>query len=373
MSEIVIGNIPIDEGVNVDNISIPILKGEKGDQGIQGIQGPQGEQGPQGIVGLQGPRGEQGIQGERGPQGIQGEQGVQGEQGIQGPQGVQGEKGDAFSIYKTYGSIALMEADKNNVPEGSFVMITSNVEDVDNAKLYVKGAVDFSFVTDMSGSQGIQGERGPQGIQGIQGETGPQGPQGIQGIQGVSPIVSSSKSGKVTTITITDINGEHNILINDGEAMTDWELVGSYTTTEDDLNNNVHSFTIANLNINEAYVDIAVNANTNARPGEFMIGINGNATAGCGWGLNQSQYARYVVEITPSFIAGYAKAFMMFSYHSNIIPDFVNNLGKFLFQNNCFKLNNEGKINSIRLNWWGGAIGAGSVINVYGRRKIENS
>lgn len=141
-----------------------------------------------------GSKGSQGEQGARGIQGPQGEQGVQGPQGEQGPQGVQGEAGEAFSIYKTYASIALMEADKDNVPEGKFVLIVSTVDDPDNSRLYVKGTTDFTYLTDLSGAQGIQGPQGPQGIQGPQGEvgpqgeTGPQGPQGVQGEQGIQGI-----------------------------------------------------------------------------------------------------------------------------------------------------------------------------------------
>lgn len=177
--------------------------------------------------------GPQGLQGPEGPQGIQGIQGIQGETGPQGPEGPKGEKGDGFAIYKTYASIAAMNADKNNVEEGKFVIISSNTEDADNAKLYVKTETAFSFVTDMSGAQGIQGEQGPsgpapiigksathitstdpktnevtelvaladikgeQGIQGIQGVEGPQGPTGETG---PTPIISKS----ATHITVTD-------------------------------------------------------------------------------------------------------------------------------------------------------------------------
>lgn len=96
--------------------------------------------------------------------------------------------GKNFSIFKTYLSINEMELDKENVEEGNFVLIASSVEDEDNAKLYVKGAKDFTFLTDLSGAQGIKGEKGEKGdtgLQGIQGERGPQGLQGIQGPQGI--------------------------------------------------------------------------------------------------------------------------------------------------------------------------------------------
>ena len=98
--------------------------------------------------------------------GEKGDQGIQGEKGDQGIQGEKGEKGDPFTIKKTYSSIDEMNADFSNpdIPEGSFVMIdTGNVEDVDNAKLYVKGVSSFTFITDLSGAQGIKGEKGDKG------------------------------------------------------------------------------------------------------------------------------------------------------------------------------------------------------------------
>ena len=82
----------------------------------------------------------------------------------------------------------------DGVLEGQFVMIdTGNVEDEDNAKLYVKGASSYTYITDLSGAQGMQGPQGiqgpegpqgPKGDQGIQGEAGEQGPQGIPGEKG---------------------------------------------------------------------------------------------------------------------------------------------------------------------------------------------
>lgn len=76
--------------------------------------------------------------------------------------------GDPFVIAKTFPSIADMNAyTGTDIREGAFVLISSNVEDPDNARMYVcTGYRTYSFVTDLSGSQGIQGP------QGIRGETG---------------------------------------------------------------------------------------------------------------------------------------------------------------------------------------------------------
>lgn len=191
--------------------------GPQGEQGVQGIQGIQGEQGIQGDIGPTGPTGPQGEIGPAGPQGNTGAKGDKGDQGdigptgpqgapgvdavsnyeiwlglgntgteqdylnwLKGPKGDQGERGIGFSIYKIYISIEEMKADADNVPIGSFVIISSNVEDEDNAKLFVRAETEelFGFVTDLSGAQGIQGPTGAQGIQGEIGPTGPVGPTG---------------------------------------------------------------------------------------------------------------------------------------------------------------------------------------------------
>ena len=169
------------------------LKGEKGDigpvgpRGLQGPQGPQGERGEQGLVG---PKGDKGDQGEVGPQGLQGPVGPQGVEGAVGPQGPKGDKGDTgapFAIKKRYASKVEMDADFANseVQENEFVLInTDNVDDEDNAKLYIKTAENYKFLVDLSGAQGIQGPKGDTGVQGPKGDQGEQGPIGLTGATG---------------------------------------------------------------------------------------------------------------------------------------------------------------------------------------------
>lgn len=147
-------------------------------------------------------------------------------------------KGDAFSIKKVYPSISAMNADLDNpeIKEGDFVLINTNdVEDPDNAQLYIRTETGFRFLVDMSGAIGFTGKTpqfgigtvtkgddpvaslsedgtdadgnpkyklnlvlpkgdkgdkgdtgdiGPIGPKGEKGDTGPQGPKGEQGIQG---------------------------------------------------------------------------------------------------------------------------------------------------------------------------------------------
>lgn len=81
------------------------------------------------------------------------------ERNIRGPKG---EKGDPFTIYKVYNSKAEMDADYSNpdVPMGAFVCITNSIDQSENARLYVKGTQQYTFITDLSGATGMQGAPG---------------------------------------------------------------------------------------------------------------------------------------------------------------------------------------------------------------------
>lgn len=68
--------------------------------------------------------------------------------------------GDAFTYKKEYPSIEAMEADWGtaDVKLGEYVLInTNNVEDPDDAKVYLKTQNGWKFIVDLSGMQGIQG------------------------------------------------------------------------------------------------------------------------------------------------------------------------------------------------------------------------
>ena len=168
-------------------------------QGSEGSQGPQGPQGEQGVAGEDGATftpsiSEEGVltwtndKGLENPisvniKGPQGEKGLQGETGAKGEKGDKGDSGAPFAIKKVYGSVEEMQSDfdnsDSNVQVNEFVLITTgNVSDEDNAKLYIKGAEGFEFLTDLSGSQGIQGPKGDKGDTGEQGLQGPKGDTG---------------------------------------------------------------------------------------------------------------------------------------------------------------------------------------------------
>ena len=74
-------------------------------------------------------------------------------------------KGDGFSIKMTFASISEMEAYDNSsviLELGDFVLISSDVEDEDNSKLYVvtsvtSSKITFGFLNYMSGARGFTG------------------------------------------------------------------------------------------------------------------------------------------------------------------------------------------------------------------------
>lgn len=55
-----------------------------------------------------------------------------------------------------------MDKDFDNMQIGDYVMIATDVDIDDNAKLYYRAEDKWLFISDFSGAQGIQGEQGIQ-------------------------------------------------------------------------------------------------------------------------------------------------------------------------------------------------------------------
>lgn len=148
---------------------------------------------------------------------------AQGPKGDRGEQGIQGVPGKGFSITKTYASVDAMNADVANLAEGDFVMIASNPEDPNNAKLFTKQGDAMKEIADLSGAQGIQGPRGEQGVKGDTGEQGPQGPQGNPGEKGATGERGpQGEAGKIYKPYVTEDGDLHAKLINpDGTDATE--------------------------------------------------------------------------------------------------------------------------------------------------------
>jgi collagen type I/II/III/V/XI/XXIV/XXVII alpha len=215
-----------------------------------------------------------------------GVQGVQGIQGTQGIQGVQGITGLAFTIAKTYLSVAALTADTapTSIVAGQFALInTTNVEDAENSRLYIWNGSSYIFVDDLSGSAGIQGITGSQGTvgaqgtQGIQGITGSQGTVGAQGITGSQGTIGTSVTGAqgtqgISGASILGLNntftGVNSININGTVGATTRNTVAA--TTLDATRGS--SGTILNLlSGNSAYYgDISIGRTTQ----EWFLGLS---------------------------------------------------------------------------------------------------
>ena len=184
------------------------LKGEKGDTGAQGPQGETGPQGPKGDPGIQGPKGEKGDK---------------------------GDTGDPFTIARTYASISAMNAGyaTDGVKVGQFVVIdTGNVEDEDNAKLYLKGSSAYSYIADLSG---VTGMTGPQGAKGETGATGAPGSKWYTGdkITGTSTTETVFSGSGIASARVNDMylntstGAVYQCTVAGAASAAKWKYVGS--------------------------------------------------------------------------------------------------------------------------------------------------
>lgn len=138
------------------------LKGDKGNKG-DSITGPQGVPGADGKSAYQ-------VWLDAGHTGTEQDfiafiKGEKGDQGETGPRGFTGQPGKNFQIKKTFASIQEMNDSKGTgFDDGDFTLISSNVNDADNAKLYVWDGKQFNYVGDLSGAQGMQGPAGAPSV-----------------------------------------------------------------------------------------------------------------------------------------------------------------------------------------------------------------
>ena len=84
---------------------------------------------------------------------------------LQGQIGPIGPQGNPFQVKKTYATIQLMIADYDNMEINDYVMISGNIEQEDNAKLFVKTEQEdpvyrWQYLADFSGASGVVGPQG---------------------------------------------------------------------------------------------------------------------------------------------------------------------------------------------------------------------
>lgn len=181
--------------------------------------------------------------------------------------------GDPFVIRKTFASVFEMNTyEGTDINVGQFAIITSNVEDPDNAKLYIKTDDGFSFITDLSGATGLVGPQGETGVSiesielldnyklkiyfdngssyttenSIRGEIGPQGEtgNGIANAELLSDyrlkLTYTDGSTYTTPNPIRGVIGETGNGIASAELLSDYKLKLTYTdgttyTTENSI------------------------------------------------------------------------------------------------------------------------------------------
>lgn len=131
---------------------------------------------------------------------------------------------DATEKAKTATIAAEKSAERANTASDNADVATSNAtQATTQATAATKRANDISADLEAKreadywrGAKGEKGEKGDKGDTGNQGPIGQTGPKGEQGDDGFSPIVSLTKQGAISTLSITDAQGEHTTEISDG-------------------------------------------------------------------------------------------------------------------------------------------------------------
>ena len=131
------------------------------------------------------------------------------------------------------------------------------------------------------GDKGDKGDTGEQGIQGIPGE------RGTDGTDGISPTITTSKQGKVTTLTIVDADGTHTAKILDGAdgSGTGDMLKSTYDTNENGIVDNAelvnnHSV-LSDVPANAVFTDTTYTAGTGI---DITNGVISNTQTSANWG-----------------------------------------------------------------------------------------
>ena len=228
-------------------------------------------------------------------------------QNIRGPQGVMGPQGEAFKIKKTYTSKEKMIADFDNMEVGDYVMITSNIEVEDNAKLYSKGETEWVFITDFSGATGIQGPQGPQGIQGIQGVQGPKGDKPIKGVDYFTETEKDAMVSEITDNANSVFNQNVNEKTNEFNANAETK-VNEFNETVDSLQEEIDDLYNNQLFSEASGESIYITDSANAKVSHLEIEGNSYQKTTSGKQLFNFESAKNEISSRMTF-TGYAKEF----------------------------------------------------------------
>ncbi len=205
---------------------------------------------------------------------------------LNGTKGSKGDTGDPFSVAKVYSSIAEMNAGyaTDGVKVGGFVVIdTGNVEDEDNAKLFVKGNAQYDYLTDMSGAQGIQGPRGT-------------------GISSIEQTTTSTSSEGVNEATIALTDGtSYKISYRNGAK-------GDKGTSISKVEQTTKSTSDSGTNVMKVYLDDGTSSEFEVRNGsKGSTGDTGNGISNVS--VNESSADGGSNVVTMAFTDGTSKTF----------------------------------------------------------------
>ena len=137
-------------------------------------------------------------------------------------QGDKGDPGEPFKIIRTYETPEEMEADKDNIPEGSMVIA--------GTKVYIKEGDTLVYITDLSGAQGIQGPKGDKGDPFTYSDFTPaqlEALKGPKGDDGLSPKAAAIDPEGHLTLTLTDetkITTPQSVVGPEGVGMEDADI-----------------------------------------------------------------------------------------------------------------------------------------------------
>ena len=181
---------------------ITLVNGAKGDTGPAGATGPAG---PKGDTGDTGPKGETGATGPKGDTGSAGPQGERGTDGVSPTVAVTPiTGGHSVAITDGTGTKSFDVLDGQDGQDGQ----SGQDGFSPSASVSKSGTVTTITVTDKNGTTTAQVNDG---------QNGQSGQDGQPGADGYSPSASVSKSGTVSTLTVTDKTGTTTVQINDGQ------------------------------------------------------------------------------------------------------------------------------------------------------------
>ena len=177
------------------------------------------------------------------------------------------------------------------------------------------------------GPQGENGEKGDKGDTGNPGPIGLTGPKGEQGADGFSPIVSLTKDGSISTLSITDAQGEHTTEIADGArgddgfspvvSLSKVDKVTTLTITDasGEHSTEIHDGEMVDIVQEQGTSTIAVMSQDAVTKALANI-----PSGGCDWELiEEVTIAEPVAEIYKKFAKGYKELLFTWKSQSNII------------------------------------------------------